>query len=238
VERLVGRYQWTAGYCDDRIVIEVACGTGQGLGLLRSRAKQVYGCDINRENLEIVRATYGRGVSLVQTDAHLLPFPDSSVDVVLLLETIYFLSSPDTFVEEASRVLKPGGHCLISAINKDCPDFNPTHPLYLEHYGAPDLARLFQRHGFEAKCFGIIPMDKPTFRQRAFRPIKQIAIRLKLIPETMQARLLLKRIVFGELQRMPRDITPLAGPAVPHSPLSTSEPDKVHQVVMCAGQRP
>jgi len=238
VERLVERYRWVAGYCDDRIVIEVACGTGQGLGLLRSRAKHVYGCDIDRENLQIVRMTYGHGMSLVQTDAHLLPFRDSSADVVILLETIYFLSSPDAFVREARRVLRPGGHCLISAINKDCPDFNPKHPLYLGHYGARDLAQLLQRHGLAAECFGIIPMNKPTLRQRAFLPIKQVAIRLNLIPETMQARMFLKRIVFGPLQQMPRDITPLAGTAVPPRRLSPGEPDKVHQVVMCAGQRP
>ena len=237
VERLVARYHWVAGYVAGGVVVEVACGTGQGLGLLSSKARHVFGFDLSMENLSIVRDTYGRSIPLVCGDAHMLPFADASVDVVLLLETIYFLPDPVAFVREAARVLRPGGACLISSINKDCPDFNPNHPLYYAHYGAPELSSMLRDNGFGTLCFGIIPMDKPTLRGTIFRPLKQLAIRLNLIPDSMQARLLLKRIVFGKLSAMPRDIRGKARPETKPLPIPADKPDTTHQVVLCAGFR-
>ncbi len=237
IDRLVARYQWTSGYCHDRIVLEVACGTGQGLGLLRRSAKVVFACDLSEDNLKTVRTTYGSAIPLALADAQRLPFADASVDVVTLLETIYFLPSATEFLADARRILKPGGCVLISAINKDCPDFNPNHPLYFERYGAMDLSALLRRHGFAPECFGIIPMNAPSARSRVFKPLKQLAVRLNLIPESMQARRLMKRIVFGRLQSMPRDIASLAAHRESATPISADEPDRIHQVILCAGRR-
>lgn len=234
VERLVERYHWVASYCAGKSVLEVACGTGQGLGLLRLRAAKLYGCDLSWENLRRASATYDRTVPLVQTDAQALPFGDRSLDVVILLETLYFLPSADAFLAEAARVLRPGGRLLISCINKDCPDFNPNHPLYFARYGAPELSKAIREAGFEPECFGIIPMDRPSARSRAFGPIKKAAVRLNLIPDSMQARLLLKRLVFGKLELMPPDISAHASPSRDPVPIAAGSPDRVHQVILCA----
>lgn len=237
VERLIARYHWTAGYCSGRDVLEVACGTGQGLGLLNGHARKLFACDLSAENLARVESTYGMKIPLVQADAQMLPFEDQSLDVVVLLETLYFLPSADAFLADVKRVLRPGGHCLISVINKDCPDFNPGHPLYFSHYGAPELADRMMKHGLTPECFGIIRMDKPSLRSLLFRPLKQFAIKLNLIPDSMQARLLLKRIVFGRLDTMPRDIDSMPAPTTAPEPISATVPDVVHQVVLCAGLR-
>lgn len=237
VERLIARYRWTVSYCDDRVVLEVACGTGQGLGLLRSRARKVYGCDLSDENLSIARETYGATIDFIRANAQQLPFADESVEVIVLLETIYFLPSAGAFLREARRVLTPGGQLLISSINKDCPDFNPNHPLYFARYGVVDLVRELDSHGFVPECFGIIPMDRQSIRSRAFQPVKRLAVGLDLIPKSMQARRFLKRIVFGRLQPMPRDIALLPGSAVSPVFLPNDQPDSIHQVVLCAGRR-
>lgn len=237
VERLVERYHWAASYCEGLAVLEVACGTGQGLGLLRSRARPLHACDLSLANLATARSTYRGEISLVQANAQKLPFAPGSLDVLLLLETLYFLPSADAFLTEARRVLKPGGQLLISCINKDCPDFNPNHPLYFARYGVPELARTVSAHGFAPECFGIIPMDLPSLRSRIFKPVKRLAVRLNLIPDSMQARLFLKRLVFGRLERMPHDIIGEPAPATPPRPLAPARPDTVHQVVLCAGTR-
>jgi len=237
VERLVERYHWAASYCSGRVVAEVACGTGQGLGLLRTRASAVYGCDLSAENLGRARATYGDGIDLIRTDAQRLPFADRSLDVVILLETLYFLPSAEAFIVEARRVLRPGGRLLVSCINKDCPDFNPNHPLYFARYGAPELSGAFTAAGFVTECFGIIPMDEPSLRGRVFGPVKKLAVRLNLIPDSMQARQLLKRIVFGKLEVMPPDIASYVPPSRDPQPIAASVPDPIHQVVLCAGIR-
>ncbi|HEX2721703.1 MAG TPA: class I SAM-dependent methyltransferase [Gemmatimonadaceae bacterium] len=236
-ERLLGRYHWAASYCEERAVVEVACGTGQGLGLLKTRARSVCGCDLSMVNLERVRTTYGSAIPLARTDAQVLPYATGSLDIVILLETLYFLPDADAFLAEAHRVLRPGGHCLISAINKDCPDFNPNHPLYFAHYGAPQLAAKLHSNGMEPSCFGIIPMDQPSVRSKVFRPLKQVAVKLNLIPDSMQARLLLKRIVFGRLEPMPADISGIPAPTRPPVQIAADVPDTVHQVVLCAGKK-
>lgn len=237
IERLVQRYYWAASYCEGRKVLEVACGTGQGLGLLGAAASHVCGCDVSMENLTICRSTHADSAALIQADAQSLPFATGALDVLILLETIYFLPNPEQFLAEARRVLAPGGRLLISSINKDCPDFNPNHPLYFAHYGVADLAGAMASHGFTAECFGIIPMDAPSLRARIFRPVKRLAIRLNLIPDSMQARLFLKRVVFGQLEKMPMDIAGQPAPSIGPQPIPFDQPDVIHQVVLCAGTR-
>lgn len=237
LRRLVARYHWAASYCDNKTVLEVACGTGQGLGLLRTRARKVFGCDLSRENLAIAQAGNGQTQPLVNANAQDLPFADGSLDAMILLEAIYFLPSADDFLKEARRLIRPGGWLLVSSINKDCVDFNPRHSLYRELYGATELARSFRRYGFIPECSGIIPMNQPSMRNRLFKPIKDAAIGLNVIPESKRARLLLKRIVFGPLQRMPFDLSKHPGPAESPTPVDEDRPDLVHQVILCAGKR-
>ena len=45
----------------------------------------------------------------VRADAHRLPFADASVDWVLLVGVLEHVDDPDRVLEEARRVLKPGG---------------------------------------------------------------------------------------------------------------------------------
>ena len=237
LRRLVARYHWAASYCDRKEVLEAACGTGQGLGLLRQRASRVFGCDLSPENLATARKGNGSSQPLVRADAQLLPFATASLDAVIMLEAIYFLPSASAFIGEVKRVVRPGGWCILSSINKDCIDFNPHHSLYRALYGTRELSALLSDQGFAPEVFGIIPMDQPSFRTRAFAPVKKLAIGLNLIPEGKRARILLKRVVFGPLQRMPHDISALPGPETTPAPLSTDVADAVHQVILCAGRR-
>jgi SAM-dependent methyltransferase len=196
----------------------------------------VYACDLSAENLATARRGNGAHQPLVRADAEHLPFEDGSLDAVILLEAIYFLPSARSFIAEVRRVLRPGGWCILSSINKDCIDFNPHHSLYRELYGTVELGALLREFGFDPEAFGIIPMDEPSLRTRAFAPLKKLAVGLNVIPEGKRARLALKRIVFGPLQRMPSDISTLPGPDVAPVPLAVDRPDHRHQVILCAGR--
>jgi SAM-dependent methyltransferase len=235
--RLHARYRWLRSHCVNRDVLEVACGSGQGLGVVARDARRVFGGDYSVENLVIARHTYEERMPLLRLDAQRLPIKEASLDVIALLEALYFLPDPDAFVSEAARALRPGGQLLISVINKDCWDFNPN-PLYPHLFGAPELAALLRHHGFSVECFGDIPLDRPSLRHRLFHPLKRIAIFLHLIPRTLQARLWLKRIVFGKLVAIPFEIAPDVMPGPPPIPIATDRPDSVHQVVLATGRRP
>ena len=49
----------------------------------------------------------------LQADAHLLPFEDSAVSHCFGINVFHHLSSPEIFLNEQIRVLKPGGVCIL-----------------------------------------------------------------------------------------------------------------------------
>src|SRR3989337_3951512 len=62
-----------------------------------------------------------RGIIVVEAMAEDLPFDDASFDFVLMVTTICFLQNPIRGLEEAKRVLKPGGYMIIGMIDKESP---------------------------------------------------------------------------------------------------------------------
>ena len=102
--RMAHRYAFAVALCAGKDVLEVACGAGLGLGALAKVAGKVVGGDIDESLVALARAHYaGRPkIEIHRLDAHQLPFPDQSFDVVLLFEAIYYLASPEKFLAEAS----------------------------------------------------------------------------------------------------------------------------------------
>lgn len=126
VTRLCNRYFWAGTYCSGKDVVEVACGTGQGLGYLSSIAKSIEAGDYSDEIIKLACRYYKERIPIQQLDAQKMPFADKSKDVIILFEAIYYLSDADKFVRECVRVLRPGGKALIATGNKDLYDFNPS----------------------------------------------------------------------------------------------------------------
>ena len=83
-------------YCADKDVVEVACGSGQGLGYLAGIAGSFEAGDFSDEILSIARQHYGERISLKQFDAQDMPFEDKSKDVIILFEAMYYI--PDAFL--------------------------------------------------------------------------------------------------------------------------------------------
>jgi hypothetical protein len=70
--------------------------------------------------------------------------------------------------------------------------------------------------------------------QRVLRPIKAVAVKFNLIPDSMAGKKLLKRLVFGGLQKMPAEITADTAARVAPTPLSPGVADRAHKVLLCA----
>lgn len=233
--RLANRYYWAAKYARDRDVIEVACGTGPGLGYLKNIASSVQAGDFSPAMVAEVKAHYGDRVVCTQFDAQDLPFEDSSANVILIFEALYYIPSAEKFVAECKRVLRPGGVVLVANANSDLFDFNPSPHSFVYH-GAKGLSDLFGQAGFSVELFGATPIAKVGLKQKILRPIKKLVISANLMPKTMSGKRFLKRLVFGTPVKMPAEITADMVEVETPVPLPVGKVSTDYKVIYCAAR--
>jgi len=203
--RMLSRYRFAERYCRDKAVLEVGCGSGQGLGILMRAAEQLVAADYTESLIRKARRHYANRVPLLRLDAHTLPFKPHTFDTIILYEAIYYLEKPDLFVKECMRVLNPRGTILICNANKNLPDFNPS-PYSHRYFSPAEFSEFFKPHGLQVECYGDSRVDYNNPIQKMLSLIKQAMVRFNLMPKTMRGKLLFKRLVFGELVDLPAEI--------------------------------
>jgi ubiquinone/menaquinone biosynthesis C-methylase UbiE len=236
LERTCHRYHWAAQSCGGLDVLEVACGSGPGLGLLRTVAQKLVAGDVSPEVLQYAKSTYGVGISLEVFGAEDLPFADMSFDRILMFEALYYVERVNCFFAEAWRVLKSGGELLIVTANKDLYDFTPS-PYSRRYLGVIELERELNEAGLSPQFFGLTDTRQVPFRQRVLRPVKFMVSCLGLMPKTMRSKERFKKLFFGEMTTMPGDIVDIPFNYFPPSPISRARPDKRHKVIYCSAQK-
>lgn len=111
-------------------------GAGEGLisQLLAHRAKQVW-CIDNSERMvevgtELARKNGLANLTYKHGDIEAVPLPDRSVDLAILSQALHHAQHPQVAVEEAHRILKPGGQVLILDLNEHT--FEKARELYAD----------------------------------------------------------------------------------------------------------
>ncbi len=205
---LLTRYHLARQYSQGKDVLEVACGTGQGLGYMAQVANTVTGGDIDEKNVSTAKAHYQSRpqIKIDILDAHQLQFPDKSFDLILIYEALYYLERPQAFLDEVKRVLRQGGKLIISSVNKQWKDFNPS-PFSTRYFSAMELKNLLMENGFSVEMLkGFHTPEKSTL-SKIISLIKRTAVALHLIPKTMKGKELLKRLFLGKLTPLPSEVT-------------------------------
>jgi ubiquinone/menaquinone biosynthesis C-methylase UbiE/GNAT superfamily N-acetyltransferase len=205
---LYTRYDFASRWVKGKDVLEVACGAGVGLGFLAREAAHVTGGDIEDANWRLAAETYQRHprIRIQQFDAHNMPFSDGSFDVVVVFEAIYYLSDPGLFLREVQRVLRPGGVLLMSSVNSEWPGFHPS-AYSQNYYGSRELGELLTRNDFEPALYAAFPDHSEGIVSAIVQRVRRAAVNLHLIPRTMKGKNLLKRMFYGRLTPIPREIT-------------------------------
>jgi SAM-dependent methyltransferase len=205
IEKIWARYAFAAERAQARDVLEVACGSGQGLGVLARRARSVVAGDYTFDLVQgLARHYRGRVRSLV-LDGQFLPFRDGSFDMVLCYEALYYFADADRFCAEAARVLRPRGELLVVNVNPRWPGFNPS-PYSTRYHDAGELRGLLERHGLAADVRGAFPEHEGGALSRAVGLVRRAAVALHLVPKTMRAKRLLKRFFYGKLVVLPPEL--------------------------------
>jgi SAM-dependent methyltransferase len=122
----------------DTAVVDVGCGSGFWLGVLRETQPDARVSGMDRSTAA-VRHVRSAGVPCVQGDAQALPYRSGSVDLVFCSGVVHHLPDPERALREAARVLRPGGALLLEV-------YNAWHPwFWLGHRAAAPIRFCYWR---------------------------------------------------------------------------------------------
>lgn len=151
-QRLADYVRLFAGTSD---VVDIGCGRGELLELLREHGVPARGIDLNEEMVALCRS---RGLTADRADAmeFLAAQPEGSVGGVIAIQVVEHLEPPQLmrFIDVAHRALKPGALLVLETINAACwaaffdsyiRDFTHARPLHPE-----TLRFLIQAAGFKS----------------------------------------------------------------------------------------
>jgi ubiquinone/menaquinone biosynthesis C-methylase UbiE len=97
-------------------LVDIGTGTGRMIELFAARSTQAIGIDRSSDMLRLARVKLGAaGIhsSLRQGDMYALPLADHSADSIIIHQVLHYAHSPAAAINEAARVLAPGGTLLV-----------------------------------------------------------------------------------------------------------------------------
>jgi SAM-dependent methyltransferase len=144
-------------------VLDIASGDGALAELLVPRARSVTCLDVSPAVVDAGRARLaGRpGVRFLLGDMHALPCAARGFDHVLLLNALSFARDPARVVQEAARVLRPGGDLVAVALKAHrhadaAAAFDHVQP----GFQPARLRGLFERAGFEVSLCEVTSRER------------------------------------------------------------------------------
>ena len=108
-------------------------------------------------------------------DAHCIPMPRASVDVVVSICALEHFDDDRSALREMCRVLKPGGFLLmtVDSLSSPCitPDYRSAHAVrhsVVRYYTPDSLERVLHAEGFSSKVMRELVVSKTAVRLALF----------------------------------------------------------------------
>jgi SAM-dependent methyltransferase len=186
-------------------VVDVGCGGGLFLGMLRERGFLVLGLD-NSQAAAKAAWTQHR-VTVIRGDLANSPIARESCAAVTMFHVLEHLYDPDSYLRSARELLLPGGRLIVQVPNASSWQFlmfgerwnGLDIPRHLVNYRDRDLDRLVERCGFEIvrrKHFSL--RDNPAGFASSVSPgLDPMARRVRKIQESASRKLLKDLLYFG-----------------------------------------
>ncbi|MGI8640265.1 MAG: class I SAM-dependent methyltransferase [Pyrinomonadaceae bacterium] len=149
---------WCEDLPSDARILDVGCGDGFHLKLLRDYGKkswQLEGVDLDKRAVEMAEKS---GLKVHPGSVEELDLPENSYDLAFMIQTIEHVEKPDAILSAVKRVLKKGGKLVIVTDNTDSIDFGLFKKSYWGGYHFPrhwnlfnckSLSKLAKKVGFE-----------------------------------------------------------------------------------------
>lgn len=155
----INRYVFASRFIKNKIVLDVASGTGYGSDyLIKKGAKKVIGLDISNDAINYGKNAYEKqNLSVMQGNATNLPFHDESFDIIVSFETIEHLKEYRKFLIECRRVLKNEGLFICSTPNKRVSPPStkkPLNPFHVKEFYPEEFYELLNEYFANIGLYG------------------------------------------------------------------------------------
>lgn len=142
-------------------ILEVGCGTGHSRRIYQSQARRFVGIDLSRRSLSLAHGRHPQH-PWICADAGQLPFAQGSFDAVVFSSVLHHLPEMTRSLQDAYRVLRPGGLAFAFDPNVWHPAMalfrSPRSPLYCPKGVSPnerplaasELRAAFSQAGFRS----------------------------------------------------------------------------------------
>ncbi len=116
----LARYAFAARLARNRRVLDIGCGAGYGSAELARAARSVVACDLADQAVSYAQAHFAAAnIRFLRASATALPLADAAIDLAVAFEVIEHIEDWRGLIEEARRVLAPGGQFIVSTPNRD-----------------------------------------------------------------------------------------------------------------------
>jgi 2-polyprenyl-6-hydroxyphenyl methylase / 3-demethylubiquinone-9 3-methyltransferase len=114
------RNPWIASHLTpNSSVLDMGCGAGFLSNSLALAGHTVTGVDVSGASLAVAKSRDTTGsVRYLLADATALPLPDASFDAVCAMDVLEHVENPAGLIDEARRLLKPGGLFFFHTFNR------------------------------------------------------------------------------------------------------------------------
>jgi len=166
-QRLFERYAFCNDWVQDKVVLDIPCGSGWGTSMLK-RCRHVYGIDISREAIGFAKERYeqpGR-MEFSTGDMSKIPLEDDSIDVLICLEGFEHVERDvgAAFIDEAVRVLRRDGVLIMTCPVLDERGEDSGNPFHLCEYPEEELLELLNKRFRVRSIERIDGPDGPEYR--------------------------------------------------------------------------
>jgi len=181
------RYVFSLAFVENKVVLDIACGTGYGIAILKKQAKHVIGVDVDPEAAGEALGECDDRADVLLGDGLGLPFADAKFDVITSFETLEHLHERAKFLTELARVLRPDGVLLLSTPNANYSvpvNGKPSNPFHIHEYTPQELRRELEVKFVIERFLGQtldVSAGIPPFHEAQKRLPRDVSTRARLI---------------------------------------------------------
>jgi 2-polyprenyl-3-methyl-5-hydroxy-6-metoxy-1,4-benzoquinol methylase len=144
--------RWCRGLPDGAAILDIGCGDGFHVELLRKFGKPTWEVDGVDSDSRAVSGARKRGIDIHQGSIEELNLKQESYDLILMIMTIEHVCDPLAMLKVVSGLLKPGGRLVIVTDNTGSPDFRIFGNRHWGGYHFPRHLYLFNRRNLSQLC--------------------------------------------------------------------------------------